>query len=195
VEELLRKIRVDFLNRYVPAGASGEVSRAAGRFALIGAAGELATRWGLTGWQRGEAIRAATRAFKDWLTSRGTQGSSDMEAALRQVRSFVQTHGASRFQNIRAVGREEKSLPIRDRAGFVRFSGEPLKAEEYLFFPEVFRREACSGFSHRLVLKELDARRYLKRTPPDMTEKPYVPGLGQRVRLYCIRAAILEGDE
>ena len=32
--------------------------RAAGRFALIGLAGELATEYGLTGWQEGDRVEA-----------------------------------------------------------------------------------------------------------------------------------------
>ena len=63
-----------FLTKTLPANCSGEVSRAALRFALIAAAGELATEWGLTGWQRGEACQAAARCFHEWVRARGTKG-------------------------------------------------------------------------------------------------------------------------
>ena len=178
----------------VPPDAPGEVRRAAERFGVIGAAGELATKWGLTGWAKNEAIDVMKRVCGEWLQNRGTSGASDAETGVRQVRSFIQTH-PSRFENVEAVGLNDKSLPIRERAGFVRFNRNTRKAQEYLVFPEVFRRELCAGCSHRLVLKELEARGYLKRTPPDMTEKPYIRVLGRSLRMYCIRAAILEGDE
>ena len=64
-------------------GATGEVKRAADRFAVIAAAGELASEWGITGWGAGEATVAAKRCFLDWLNRRGTTGASDVEAGHR----------------------------------------------------------------------------------------------------------------
>jgi len=46
--------------------ADGQVERVAHRFAVIGVAGFLATKWDLTGWGSDEAIRAAEEAFLDW---------------------------------------------------------------------------------------------------------------------------------
>src|SRR6185369_9756842 len=43
----------------IPEAASGQVERVGSRFALVGAAGELATAAGLTGWPPGESERAA----------------------------------------------------------------------------------------------------------------------------------------
>ena len=39
-----------FERRFLSDDASGQARRVAGRFALVGAAGELATRWDITGW-------------------------------------------------------------------------------------------------------------------------------------------------
>ena len=182
------------IRRRVVAEASGEVRRAAERFGLIGAAGELATRWGLTGWQENEALRAAKRAFREWMVSRGGAGNVDADAGVRAVRAFILTHGTSRFEKIKHAGSRGSPDVIRDRAGFVRLdpkSGEPI---EFYFFPETFRCEVCKGYSHPLVLKELAARGYLRREPSNMTVKPYLPGVG-RPRMYCVLAAILESDE
>jgi uncharacterized protein (DUF927 family) len=55
VESALRGFQADFLKNRVPAGATGEAFRAAQRFALIAAAGELATGASITGWEEGEA--------------------------------------------------------------------------------------------------------------------------------------------
>lgn len=55
IESYVRAAREVFIRRYVPAHATGEVKRAADRFSLIGAAGELATEYGLTGWREAEA--------------------------------------------------------------------------------------------------------------------------------------------
>lgn len=57
----------------MPKHASGEILRAAERFALLGAAGELATKWGLTGWKKGEVKRTTERLFREWLETRATK--------------------------------------------------------------------------------------------------------------------------
>jgi uncharacterized protein (DUF927 family) len=78
-EAAIRNFQADFLGRHVPAGASGEVFRAAQRFGLIAAAGELATEAGITGWNPGEATEAAARCLKSWIAGRGTTGAGDAE--------------------------------------------------------------------------------------------------------------------
>lgn len=54
----------------LPPDAAGQVARVAKRFALIGAAGEMATTAGITGWPDGTAFEAAHRCFQDWLEAR-----------------------------------------------------------------------------------------------------------------------------
>jgi uncharacterized protein (DUF927 family) len=97
-EKAVRNFQAEFLKRNVPAGASGEVYRVAQRFALIGAAGELATNAGITGWSPGEATDAAARCLASWIENRGTAGSGDSEAAIRQVRSFLEVNGSAGFR-------------------------------------------------------------------------------------------------
>jgi putative DNA primase/helicase len=198
-ETRLRSYQKQFIEKFVPAGASGEVSRAAIRFALIAAAGELATEFRITGWQAMEAAEAAERCFRDWVNRRGTIGGSDMEAAVGQVRAFLEAHGSSRFQRIRCSSprgldseTDERQI-VRDRAGFRRCNSKTGETE-YLIFSEAFRNEVCRGYDYHAVAKELDKRRFLLREPPNMTIKPRLPGLGS-VRVYGIRAAILEDDE
>jgi uncharacterized protein (DUF927 family) len=106
-EKTFRNCQADFLSRYVPALASGEVSRAAQRFALIGAAGELATDACITGWEPGEATDAAARCLKSWIAGRGTTGAGDSEAAVRP--------GAAVFRSARA---KPLSGALQRRAGF-----------------------------------------------------------------------------
>jgi hypothetical protein len=45
-------------------GGEGQDKRAAGRFALLALAGEVATEYGITGWPEGEAIKAAAEGFR-----------------------------------------------------------------------------------------------------------------------------------
>jgi putative DNA primase/helicase len=53
----------DFVRMEIPYGADGQVVRAAQRFGLMAAAGELATKLGVTSWRAGEARAAAASEF------------------------------------------------------------------------------------------------------------------------------------
>jgi uncharacterized protein (DUF927 family) len=191
VEKALRNFQADFLERHVPAGASGEVSRAAHRLALVAAAGELATDANITGWEQNEATDAAARCLENWLSQRGTAGAVDIETAIRQVKNFIEVNGASRFQSAKAR-LNGHSDPIHEkvvnRAGFrVEEDGE---ATAYLILPEVFRREICEGFDYKTVAKALEDRGFLEAQPPHLAKKCRLPDVGN-VRVYAVRSSIL----
>ena len=189
----VRDERKGFLEDCVPKDAPGEVRRAAERFALIFAAGKLATFYGLTGWEAEEATDVMDRVFTEWLKNRGGKGATDADDGIRAVRSFIQIHGASRFETIPLP---EKRVPVRDRAGFIRMDEETWQEpEEYLFFPETFKHEVCKGLSWRGVLKVLATHGYLRRQGDDMTIKTTLPGFEKSQRVYCVLPKILEGDE
>ncbi|MCS0541175.1 DUF927 domain-containing protein [Aeromonas veronii] len=80
-----------------PKGAGNQVGRAINRFALVAAAGELATQLGVTGWPEGEALRAARVCLKAWLMERGHLGNKEDATTLEQVRRFITAHQHSRF--------------------------------------------------------------------------------------------------
>lgn len=190
----IRQVRDALIVEWVPAGANGEVKRAAERFALIGAAGELATKWGITGWQKCEALQAAKRCFLEWLAKRGTTGSSDVESGFRQVRAFIEANGNSRFQPLKPEPAHESSADsiYRDRVGFRR-THAGTGDTEYLVFREAFQRELCKGYNHDAVLKELNRRGYLTRDGNSRTIKARLPGLGV-LRVYAISAGIADAD-
>ena len=176
-----------FIAEHVPEGVSGEVGRVANRFALAAYAGEIASEMQITGWGEGEATKAAAKLLNEWLADRGTSGSSEEEKAVRQVRHFLELHGASRFQ---ARGDEK----IVNRAGFkeVHESGEI----EFLIQEEAFRREVCAGFDPTMVAKVLLKRKFLTR--PSKQEKGLttlrrVPEMG-RMRVYVVTSSIFAGN-
>jgi len=80
-----------------PKEAGNQVGRAINRFALVAAAGELASELGITGWPKGEAIRAVRVCLKAWLDERGHLGNKEDKATRDQVRGFVVSHQFSRF--------------------------------------------------------------------------------------------------
>lgn len=141
--EATKEIVRAFKEKYTPKGAHPQVSRVAERFAVIAAGGELATRWGLTGWPPGEAVKASKRCFDDWLTNRAGPGSHERGAMLSQVRGFLEAHGASRFERFGATVEQK----IVNRVGFIRTVGD---LDEYMIPAESFK-EVCRGFNHRQV--------------------------------------------
>jgi uncharacterized protein (DUF927 family) len=197
-EKAIKNFQADFLKNNVPAKASGEVFRAGQRFALIAAAGELATSIGITGWAQGDSSWAAARCFASWIDHRGTTGTGDGESAIRQVRKFIEANGQSRFQVIRDVAAAETGADLSDenqkvinRAGFRRKNAND--ETEYLILRETFKSEVCAGFDYKMVCHALKACGALEFQPPDLTKSVRVPGNSDKLRVFCVKASILEG--
>lgn len=147
----------------VPEDAGGQVRRVARRFALIGAAGELATAYGITGWPEGEARRAIRICFRQWLADRGSPADAEREQLLAQVRAFLEAHGDSRFE---PEDHDNERRPVSHRAGFRRKLqvGEPGTEdlrEQYLVMPEAFK-ELVRGFNPKAAAQTLIAAGWLQ---------------------------------
>lgn len=186
----------------IPKDSSGQVERVGARFALVGAAGELATVAGLTGWPAGESERAARACFNAWLAARGGNGNGEIVAMLRAVRRFLETHGEGRFAMWHRSADDHAPKTLQ-RAGVRRMlnaEGEPIKTNsqhgveygermpaalgedvsyEYFILAETFRAEVCQGFDYQAVCRVLVDRGCLK---PDKGRpfdcKPRLPGVG-----------------
>jgi len=185
LEKLKKDYRVfeaELLAEILPKGAASEVSRVAHRFALAAFAGELATNYGITGWQPDEATAALKTLFQTWLDSRGTTGSTDEEGAMRQVRRFIELHGQSRFQRLN--GETEK---IVNRAGYVEEADD--EGLIYYILPEVFRSEVCAGFDQKVVARALIRRGGL-RTSHDLRYEKRLPEGKKKV--YAVLSSLLE---
>ena len=179
--EALRTARDAIAATLAPADAAGQVRRVAQRFALVAAAGELATEYGLTGWTEGEAAQAAAVCFRAWLGARGTTGAAEPAAMLAQVRRFLEAHGESRF----APMDQTDNRATINRAGFRR---ETSEGTEYLILRESFR-EICTGFDHKAVAKVLaDAGALTRDADGTATRSERLPGM--KARVYVIGPAI-----
>jgi len=188
--EMVKRFRDEFMQS-LPNDAGGQARRAGSRFALVAAAGEIATACGITGWSAGEADRAAHVCFKAWLDGRGGAGNAEVTALLRQVRQFFEIHGEARFSPWeRAM--DDHAPRTSNRAGFVR---RDVTADTLTYFvlPEVFRNEICSGFDYRDAQKILLEHGWLKPEPPTEkqpkerpTRKERLPGYGKPTRCYVI---------
>jgi len=163
----------------------GIESRAAGTFALIGMAGELATEYGLTGWEAGAAINAAFDAFNAWSKYRGS-GKTEDRQILQAVRAFILRHGDSRFSKFGELLIE--NAHIRDRAGWWKTIDDQ---RVYMFTSEALK-EAAQGFDIRKILDVLDHAGWIVDKSIDKRSKK-VKVNGTNVGLYFICPS--DGDE
>ncbi|MEJ2125141.1 MAG: DUF927 domain-containing protein [Alphaproteobacteria bacterium] len=132
----------------------GQIERAAKRFAIVAAAGEIASQWGILPWPDGTAMETVARLFREWLDRRGT-GALESAKALTQVRSMIEKHGASRFVPWNPAEQPPiPSQPVQNRMGFVRRDGEQTT---FYVMPEAFKREICKGLDPARVARELMA--------------------------------------
>ncbi|MCZ4678758.1 DUF927 domain-containing protein, partial [Legionella pneumophila] len=178
----------EFVNSAVLPDSTGQIIRVARRFALVAVAGELASQYGLTGWQEGEATYAAYKCYRAWLDHFGIEGNKEDRAILAQVRAFFESHGASRFDNIRTPNNER----IQNRAGFYLTDDAGFRV--YMVLTEVFKKELCMGFEPRMVVRVLMNEGWLKPAADGSpSHKPRIKGVGTP-RLYMFTDKIWGGE-
>ena len=185
---VLRTMRETLARELAGDDADGQVRRVADRFALIAAAGELATVHGLTGWQPEEAERAIRACFKAWLAGRGTKGAAEPHAMLAQVRGFLEAHGESRFTAWDAPD----AVRTVNRAGFRK---QATDGPEYFIEREVFRRELAQGFDPTQVARSLiDAGALIVGSDGRPDSKARLPD-GRLTRVYRIGPELWEIEQ
>jgi len=77
-----------------------QASRVLTSMALVAAAGELATSYGITGWKQGEALEAALYCYRLWARRRAAGTDFETASIIRQVYDFITEHVDSRFSPI-----------------------------------------------------------------------------------------------
>ena len=149
----LRTLIAEFKQKNTPLNADGQVLRVLNRFALVAAAGSLATELGITGWPEEDSSWAAITCFEAWLKNRGGLSAQEGHEILRQVRRYLEQHGDSRF----ALFGDEEQKTI-NRVGYRRIEGGDW---HYFVLPESFKQEVCSGFDVSIVVDVLKEKRWL----------------------------------
>ena len=186
-----RDVMAAFLEDRLPVGADGQVGRAAQRFALVAAAGELAAGVGLLPWEPGEAERAAAACFRAWKDARaGGTGAAEDAAAIAAVRRCIGAYGESRFQNIDAPD----DRPVLNRLGWRKKDNSGWR---YLFLPEAWKADAVPGLDPEAAARALRAAGYLVPQSPGAKRHSRMErvGLSGPVRVYAISESILAGAD
>ncbi|WP_202428220.1 DUF927 domain-containing protein [Malikia spinosa] len=177
VRELLASIKAR--PEFNAEGGEGQFQRVAARFAVLALAGELATAYGVTGWQRGEAIRATAVALRLWLGMQdGRTTDAEGPQVVDQVTEFIDRHGDSRFSD--ADADPLHSPPVRERAGWWRDrDGERV----YLFTGQGLK-DALKGHDFKRALDHLEQAGMLKTR--NKTERIRAIG-GTTKKFYTIK--------
>jgi uncharacterized protein (DUF927 family) len=188
-----------FVKDHAANDTTGQVERVARRFALVAAAGELATQAGLTGWDAGEAEKAVAKCFASWVDIFGGGTTTrEVRNLLAQVKTFFELHGNSRFENMDAMEQQR----IQQRAGFYRLRLDPQRSEslddwcrDYYVLPQVFRAEVCKGHDFRDAIKILRTHGWLiPGSDGRHQQKPRLPEIGT-TWVYVIGGKMWEHEQ
>jgi uncharacterized protein (DUF927 family) len=198
VRDAVSVARKAFLANALPGGADGQVRRVADRFALVAAAGELATVHAITGWPEGAAVAAALRCFRDWLAERGGIGAGEVSDAKARLRREIEVNGHSRF----LPWRPDARTVIRTNAlGYVqRADEEQADAAPTFYLHASGMAEVLKGLDRKTVLDGLAAegvimRHEVKGGAAFSLNKPFkVPSEKTTVRLYQVNFAALTAE-
>jgi putative DNA primase/helicase len=174
----------NFVDTTIPAAADGQVHRAAQRFGLIFAAGELATIFGIVPWPAGAARNAAAWALARWIKLRGGTEAAEARQALECVRLFIEQYGDARFEPI-DVG---DARLVASRAGYRKGNGAE---REWWVLPEVWRTEICAGQDPQFVAGVLAERGILRTQAEKLQAKVRVGAI--TLRCYVLTASIFDG--
>lgn len=210
---MVDELRADML----PNGGGEQVRRVARRFALVAAAGELASEAGITGWDAGIARAGVRRCFADWLAARGHLDNGEDAQALAQVRAFIEKNGDALFTWMHRTHDDHRPNTAL-RAGFKRLvgaDGQALKMDEaldymerrassessekfnastdYLILPEAWKRDVCKGLDSATVAELMRKRGHLQHEPGRLMRSFRVPGLG-KVKLYHLKSSVLADE-
>lgn len=183
----IQKLQTEFM-KLIPTAIHGQVKRVAQRFSLVAAAGELATEFGITGWQKNEATKAVKLCFDAWLNARdGGLDSQEKDLTLEQVRHFFQEN-AVRFDVFDdAEAYRNRVIPQRC-AGFKKSDGN------FYVYPKTFRDEICKGLgSPKEVAKMVEKCGWLLLDNTDKTayKSIWVPTQSKTIRLYHFSSKVI----
>lgn len=196
---------------FVPSGANGQTKRCGRKFALLAAVGEFATFIGLLPRCPeeedleepclGQLSNSINDRFQSWIANHGGNESHELREIISQIKSFIQEHGSSRFENAWAKSQnggvegsgDQKTF---NRAGFKKLESNIEDGIEqgiwhYYFSKHVFEKEILRGKDKRTFLKQLVIKGVLVGKDGRTSQSMHVPG-HKNIRLICVNPQILE---
>ncbi|QMT40402.1 DUF927 domain-containing protein [Neisseria shayeganii] len=139
----------------------GQPARVAKRFALVAAALELATEYGITGFAAGEGAAGVRACFQAWYEREG-RGNYEERTILQRAIDFIQSKGNSEmFRRLEDIGADGIHTTSRYHAGYVEQRNG--YAPVYYLTREAFETEVCGGYDKDFVCKVLFDAGWLRK--------------------------------
>ena len=176
----------DFMSQYSDLAA--QAHRVAKRFAIVAAAGEIATLAGITGWQVGQATTAVRVCLDNWLDNYGRDGEHEQRQIIEHIKAFIEQHGSSRFQPCYRSTRLDFEERTPNRVGY-----RNMETGDYYFSKGTFD-SVCAPFGKKKVLQVLEEADLLLLNQGDrkIYKAPDTLFSGkQRPSVYAVTADIL----
>jgi len=196
-KRIAREIMAGFMATAKRPDDHGQTHRAALRFAVAAAAGELASAFGVVPWEGGAASAAAVTLFTRWADAFGRSALREERDVLRILKAAIeQDH--SRFASLGENEPTEWEPPASDRAGEAR----ALKTlglrhvsgpDTYYLFHDAGWAEVLRGYDLRFAAQTLLEGGYLEKGDGNHLKKKKKVR-GQNCRFYWVKASLLELD-
>lgn len=165
----------------------GQCKRGAARFSLLALAGELATEYGITGWDEGLATEAATIGFNLWSAGR-VRGNDEGRQIIDQLSDFIDRHGDSRFSN---KDSDPSNPSIKERAGWYQQGDDGNRV--YLFTGSGLK-DALKGFDFSRALDHLQIIGVIPAPASDGKRARSHRIGGSPRKLYQVAMGAINGD-
>ncbi|MGF1743825.1 DUF927 domain-containing protein [Vibrio minamisatsumaniensis] len=176
-QNMLSKM-AEFIESLELAESDPQVHRVAQRFAQVAAAGEIATDFGVTGWEAGESFKAAAVCFEAWIESRGGHGSQEGKQILEQVSNKLLSWGLLRLNTPeQAAARNGEVWGMQDD-------------NFYYIYPKAFKDTLCEGLDSKSAENVLIETGVLVPSKSRATNQKKIDG--KNVRVYKLDKKILE---
>lgn len=167
----------------------GHIVRVANAFAVIAAAGELATQAGITGWKTGTAYNAVKSVFNAWVGNFEYVGDYENRELISHVKAFFEANETSRFESVTPDPNNIER--INNRVGYWKIdNGEKV----FYVLPEQFKNEVCKGYDSRKVAKALLDQNLLDHDTDKSSKTARIPSCKKPVKVYAVKESIFSWD-
>jgi putative DNA primase/helicase len=178
---------------------TGQIHRGACRFAIVAAAGELASELGVLPWEPDAAFGMALYMFKGWASGFGRTTAREETTVLRRVVDMISANmarfGAAGDDDWEADTKgpragESRSLTSLGMFGIQKVEGV---SEDFYLFHSAGWSETCNGLDAAFAAKTLKHLGYLV-TDSDGRLQKAKKIKGQSHKMYWVKASILSHD-
>jgi Superfamily II helicase and inactivated derivatives len=181
----VKDICAKFSSEVCEKNADGQVLRVAQKFGLCLAAGKIAVENGIFPHTTEDIEYSVKKCFESWLEVRGGQGAGEDNDIVKTLKSFIELHGQSRFQNL--VPRTDSEGNVIEQICHNRCGFRNPETSEYFVLEEAWKSEIFKSLNPKRAAKVLQSQGFLGCGEGDrLKTKKSFPGLGV-VRCYIIK--------